>query len=106
MKDRRGLLLAIFVNTATILAMLIMIKNLPPEIPLFFGRPQSINQLAPKAFILFPPAISILLTLVNLFLVKIVNNSFLEKTLIGISFTMTILSTIAVIRIAILVGSF
>lgn len=78
---------------------------LPPEIPLFFGFPQTTEQLAPSLFIIIPSAISLVLVIINFYIALNLESIYLKKTLAFATLATTLLSSIAVIKIILLVGS-
>lgn len=92
-------------NLIVILIGLLAKFILPPQIPIFFGFPQTEEQLASSLFIVIPPIISLFfITLNSIFAIKMESN-YIKKSLAFASFAVTLLSTIAVIKIIFLVGS-
>jgi hypothetical protein len=79
---------------------------LPPEIPLFYGMPYGNLQIARSIYILIPPILAVVLTLVNCLIALKIDSHFFKKTLIITAFSLNILSAITVIKIIFLVGSF
>lgn len=78
---------------------------LPPQIPIFFGFPQTEEQLAPSLSIIIPPIISLIFVLINSIIAINIENGYVKKSLAFGSLVITLLSTIAVIKIIFLVGS-
>lgn len=93
------------VNILLSILVLLLQDNIPPTVPLFYGRPRGNEQLAPQLFLLLPPGIAILVTALNTIFAVITEDKFIRKVLIGIAFAATLLSTITVIKIVLLVGS-
>lgn len=77
---------------------------LPPQIPLFFGLPQTEQQLASSIYIILPALLSLIITLFNLFLVTKLYDIYLKKMFIFTSLVLTLLSSVAIIKIIFLVG--
>jgi len=92
-------------NAFLVLVFLLFQNTLPPVIPLFYGMPKGTAQLAPRIGIILPPAISAAITVTNIALLSTTRNDFLQKLLIVISFIVTLLSTVTVVRIFMLVSS-
>lgn len=78
---------------------------LNPEIPLFYGLPQTEEQLSPAIFILIPATVSFLVVIINSYLSSKTADSYLKKCLAVTSIACSILSFIATIKIIFLVGS-
>lgn len=92
-------LIFLFISLSTILYAFFQFNSLPPEIPLWYGRPIGENQIAQKDFIFLPSAISIFYIIVCLLFIKKVKDKFLIKILIGTAFLSTILTTITTVKI-------
>lgn len=95
---------SIFSNLIIIIISLILQFILPPEIPLFYGVPQTIEQLAPSILIVVPSVISFLLTLINILISSNLKNDYIIKTLAITSLSITILAMITTFKIIFLVG--
>lgn len=78
--------------------------NLPPVVPLFFGRPVGSTQLIASFGLAVAPASAIVITVLNVFLAARISNEFLKKILSVASFFVSALSFITVIKIIFLVG--
>lgn len=78
---------------------------LPPEIPLFYGLPQTSAQLAPSIFIILPSVISMFLIVVNVFVSLRTSDIYLKKTMAFTSIIVIALSIITIYKIFILVNS-
>jgi len=103
---KRVILISVFLNIASILFVITAQRKLPPELPLFYGLAEGEEQLA-KAFLLTLPAlVSLGMTCLNSVISFFWENEFLREVLILTSLGITILSTIATIKIAFLIGSF
>ncbi|OGM26741.1 hypothetical protein A3D00_00540 [Candidatus Woesebacteria bacterium RIFCSPHIGHO2_02_FULL_38_9] len=99
------ILASVTVNLITGALVLILLNHIPPQAPIFYGRPQSEKQLADKLTLILPPFISTIFAVVNFFIIKIVKDDFLKKVLMGVTISVTILSTITVVKIIFLVGN-
>ena len=93
-------------NLLVILFIVLFESKLPPEIPLYYGRPKGDEQLAKSLYLLIPPIFSAVVVVVNLAIMKLAIQEFLQKILLGVAFLITILSTITVAKIFLLVSSF
>lgn len=80
--------------------------HIPPQIPLYYGRPQGEEQLADQMSLIVPPAIVVLLSAINTILINAVKHEFLKKVLVGIIVVTTLLSAVTVVKVITLVGSF
>ena len=103
---RKYVAIALGVNLITILLGILAQTILPPEIPLFYGLATGSLQLAPSQAILVPPAVSTLIIVVNLGLVKKIGEEFAQKALVLTAIAATAFSTITTLKIILLVGSF
>ena len=102
---RVTLAICLTLDISIIIIILSLKDHLPPIVPLFYGLPVSSNILIANIGLLIPPLTASFLSLINLTIVKITKDSFLEKILAGLTITITILSAITVIKIIFLVGS-
>jgi len=93
-------------NLFVILMVILLQGHFPPVVPLFYGKPQGEEQLVQSILLILPPLISILIITLNTILLSFLKNKFLQKILFGLIITITVLSTITVIEIILLVGSF
>lgn len=99
--------LVIFVVNLVVAGLALAVQTfLPPEIPLFYGQPKGENQIAAKIFLILPSSSALVVSAFNLLLSKVIGNKFLEKVLIGISYTISALALITTLRIIFLVGNF
>ena len=103
----KKLLLAFAILNLALIALIVVIQNhLPPEIPLFYGFPESEDQLAQSMWLTIPPIVALGITAVNAFISYILSDIFYKKILVITSFIATFFSTITVLKIIFLVGSF
>lgn len=98
--------LSILVNIFIIVASFLINGFMPPQIPLFYGLPQSELQLASSWLLFLPSAISLLIIIFNIVLSFNIENEFLKKTLLLSSIAVTFFSAITTLKIIFLVGSF
>lgn len=86
------------------LAIGVVWKKLPPEVPLFYSRPWGEEQLGNPLMLLLPGALAALFWIINLAFARAPGeNSFLKHTLVIGALTVSILASITVLRIVILV---
>ncbi len=78
---------------------------LPPEIPLFYGLPQTNSQITQSIMITIPSIISIIICIINIIIaVKTVDN-YNKRILAFASVFISILATVSTFKIIFLVGS-
>jgi hypothetical protein len=80
-------------------------EQIPPVVPLWYGKAIGESQLAPKIYLILPNTFALLVSIINIILTKAVKDSFLHQVFIGLTVTATVLATITVINIVYLVGS-
>lgn len=97
---------SIGLNVLTALAVLIFKKEMPPIVPLFYGRAIGESQLVNLAGLLIAPGVSLFITILNLFLSSITSDLFLKKVYVITAFLISLLTTITVVKIIFLVGFF
>lgn len=100
------LYLSLCINIIVILTILIIKSWLPPIVPLLYGEPGGAIQLVPVLGLLIAPGLAILVTIVNSLLSLKIQDLFLKKVLIIISFLITLLTTVTFLKIIFLVGFF
>lgn len=93
-------------NLAVAVTILVLQNNLPPVVPLLYQLPIGEEQLVSRIFLIIPSLAALLILAVNLFLLKISKDSFVQKVLVGLSIAITLLASITSIKIFLLVGSF
>jgi hypothetical protein len=103
---RRLVVIVLLINLSTGIAALLIQKNLPPEIPLYFGLPQGPAQLTSSIGLIIPVAISLSVAIINVTLTLFIPNEYLKKVLVIASVGLTFFSVITILKIAQLVGSF
>lgn len=81
-------------------------RNLPPEIPLFYGLAEGPEQLSSSLGLVIPSLLSLIFLITNVFLTLILKDKFLKQTLIIATFAVSLFSTITTFKIIFLVGSF
>jgi len=97
---------SLLVNLTVVVLVFATKNSLPPVVPLLYGLPQGQDQLVNTNFLVMPAIFSIAIIAANTLLIKIVDNDFIQKVFLGLIITSTSLSTIAIIRVMLLVGSF
>lgn len=103
---KRFMYSSIGLSLFTALAILGLKGLLPPEVPLFYGKPTGEEQLVPTLGLLIAPGVSLLIVILNTIFVGLTKDVFLKKALIISSLFVSVLTTITVIKIIFLVGFF
>lgn len=98
--------LSLGVTLLTSVAALILRNLLPPEVPLFYGKPTGEEQLTSSLGLLIAPAVSLLVTILNTALSTLVENPFLKNVLIISALFVSLLTGITIFKIIFLVGLF
>lgn len=93
-------------NFLTVVAILILKNFLPPVVPIFYGEPAGADQLAPAIFLLIIPAVSFLISGINVFINSSSKDDFIKKFLAASSLVISIMAVVTVIKIILLVGFF
>ena len=96
----------LIVNFLSIAAIFLIKTHLPPEIPLFYGKPFGQDQLVKSSFLTIPLIITTIIAIFNLIISIFVTNRFLTQMLAGIATATSILALITVFEIIYLVGNF
>lgn len=81
-------------------------NNLPPILPLFYGKPVGEAELTPFYGFLIAPAASLLVIIINTLLSFTFKDVFIKKVLVLSALFITILIAVTVIKIIFLVGFF
>jgi hypothetical protein len=103
---RNYFLAATIVSLVTALLILILKNNLPPLVPLFYGRPSGEAELTITAGLLIAPGVALIITILNLFISFWVKDDYLKKILAISSIVISSLMAITIIKIIFLVGFF
>jgi len=85
---------------------LLTLSSLPPQVPLFYGLPETEERLAPSWMLVVPSVVSFLILLANASLSLFVEDEFPKKILMAASLAAVLFSTITTLKIISLVGSF
>lgn len=96
----------LLLNIFTLVFIFVVISKLPPQVPLYYGLARSEAQLGTPSSLVIPCLFSLVALLINIVIASFIENDFLRKTLIIAGFAGILLSTITVIKIVFLVGSF
>ncbi len=92
------------INLTIIIFSLLLLGRLPPQIPIFYGFPQSEAQLSQPIGILIPSSLSLIFILFNLFLINIIKDEFIKKTLVVAGLATAVFALITTVKIIFLVG--
>lgn len=79
---------------------------LPPLVPLFYGRPTGVEQLMPTWFLLIIPGVSIVITIINVFINISAEDELIKKNVAVGAFVLSLMTTVTLIKIILLVGFF
>lgn len=90
----------------SIVGILLVHSYLPPLIPLFYGKPVGIEELAPRDFLFIVPIMSVIISVINLMISKSAKNDFTKKILAVGSLIVSLITTVTVVKIILLVGFF
>lgn len=94
------------INIVFIFVIIIFRNNLPPQIPLFYGKPQSGEQLGSNILLIILPLAALAVTFINSLVIKFTKDEFSKKILVTTIGVTTLLSVITIIKTYILIGSF
>jgi quinol-cytochrome oxidoreductase complex cytochrome b subunit len=96
---------AIVANIIVIVLVLLLRFFLPPQVPLYYGLPESSSQLVPSWYLPIPSLLSLLVIGVNITIAKALEDEFLKSILIFSSIAVTFFSLITTVKIVFLVGN-
>lgn len=100
------LVVALVVNILVAIFVFVVRNNLPPEVPLFYNKPEGEEQLVSPTTLFLPSLLSFLVLGVNSLVVTLAKDEFIQKLLIYSVLGITALSAIATIKVILLVASF
>ena len=103
---KKVFIFATSINLLTIAFIVLLQNSLPPQVPLFYGLAEGEEQLTTPLGLLIAPGLSTTILLINTSLSTLTKNDFLQKTLILSGFAVGVFSTITIVKIILLVGSF
>lgn len=93
-------------SVVSVVAVIITQKYLPPELPLFYGMAEGEEQLSTSLGLIIPGLVAITLNLINTAIIILVENEFLQQTLVLAGLAVSVFAAITTIKIMFLVGSF
>ncbi len=96
---------SVLVNILIILIVLLSQRWLPPQVPLFYGKPSGEEQLASSLTLTLPSIVSLLILLINVSLATFLKDEFLRKTLVLSAAVATFFAAITTVKIIFLVGN-
>lgn len=103
---KRVILASLIINVSILILSLVAQIILPPIVPMFFGLPQTEEQLVPSILIGLPQIVSIVFILINTLISINIDGQYIKKMLAFTSLSLTILSTVATLKVIFLVGTF
>lgn len=92
-------------NILVIVFVLIFLRKLPPQIPLFYGMAEGEEQLTRAWSLIVPSLVALFILIINSLLSVKTNDDFLKKVLVVAGLAATFFATITTIKIFFLVGS-
>lgn len=99
-------LVSIILGVASCIGIFFLKNFLPPILPIFYGKPYGIEQLASTMFLLVIPGASILVSVINILLSTLTRDEFIKKFLAVGSLVFSLMTTITMVKIILLVGFF
>lgn len=100
------LVASFFCALGTLLAVVLLQKSLPPEVPLFYGAAEGEAQLISSWGLTIPSIVSILVVFVNATLASLLKDDFTKKILVLMATVVTFFSVVTTFKIIFLVGGF
>lgn len=95
----------LIINIVATIVVFALRSILPPELPLFYGKPYGAEQLAPQNMLALPTIAALIICLVNTTINYFLKDEFLKKVLVGGMVAVTLLGLITVFKIIFLVGN-
>lgn len=100
------LYLTLIVNIINLAYVLVVQRNLQPEVPLFYGLPEGQDQLTNSLGLSMPALVSFSISFVNFFIALYTKKKFFQQALLLTSFLISFFSLVTVVKITLLIGSF
>lgn len=100
------IVISYFVSIFTILLVILVKNNLPPEVPLYYGLPRGNDQLTSTLGLTIPSIISIAVITINILIASLLRDDFFKKVLIAAGIASVFFSTTTILKIVFLVASF
>lgn len=97
---------AFLISLFTLALIFALRDNLPPEVPLYFGKPTGPAQLTTPLGLTVAPLLALAILTVNSFIATFLTDVFLKKILLAAALITSLLAAITVIKIIFLVGFF
>jgi beta-lactamase regulating signal transducer with metallopeptidase domain len=94
-----SMLIMLFVNISVIVLIIIFLKKLPPQVPLFYGLPRGEVQLTHPVSLVYPLVLSSLFLVINSVFASLSKSPFSKKVFVVGGVFISILALITVIRI-------
>lgn len=98
--------LAVGISVFAIIAIIALSGFLPPEVPLFYGKPVGEGQLIKTLGLTIAPLSSLIILAINSMIAVSTQDPFVKKMLILAAFAACLLATITTVKIIFLVGFF
>jgi len=92
------------INLLGILGVGLAMRALPPLVPLFYGMPYGVEQLASKSSLILPGSVSLGTCILSIIISKAVGDDFLKKVLFGGMIISTILALTTTVKIIFLIA--
>ncbi len=97
--------LSVLISLLGLVMVLIFYKQIPPQIPLYYGLPEGKSQIAPTNALFIPCGISFFFVLINFSIARVTKDVFLQKSLYYISISISVMALITTLKILFLVGN-
>ncbi|OGM02610.1 hypothetical protein A2115_01185 [Candidatus Woesebacteria bacterium GWA1_41_8] len=97
--------LSLALSAFDILVVFLLQKNLPPEVPLYYGLPEGEGQLTTAAGLAIAGVFSMSVVLINVIISTLLQSEFLQRILVLTSFAVAFMSLFTTLEIVLLVGS-
>lgn len=101
---KNGVKIILILNTIVIFLVLLLLKLLPPQIPLFYGLAEGEEQLASDWMLILPCLVSLTIIIINLVIALNLKDEFFKKILVLTGITAGIFAIVTVVKIFFLVG--
>ncbi len=86
-------------GVVTIILVVVASNWLPPLVPLFYGLPESEEQLVPTLGLSIPAIVSLVICGVNIAIAMFQEDEFLKKTLVASSLVATLFAVVTTLKI-------
>lgn len=96
-------LIVLSLNVVFIVILILISKDLPPQVPLYYGLPRGEQQLISPAALVLPIVLSSLFIVINNIVAYFIESLFLKRVLVFGSYFVSLLSIITIVNIIFLI---